>query len=235
MDKPLTCLIADDEPFARSIIRRFLESQRDLMLVGECKDGLKVAEWLSKHSVDILFLDIQMPKMTGLTLVEDQKHLPIVIFTTAYEQYAAKAFELDVLDYLVKPFSEKRFLQAVNKARDYFHWKNPFDAASQSFLFVRSEYQLKKIPIEEITFIEGMREYVKIHRKDQLPELVYMRLKDLMKKLGPGFMRIHKSYIVHLNCIEQVSGSMVWIGKKELKVGRTYKENFQKWLQQQEA
>ncbi|MEM6628145.1 MAG: LytTR family DNA-binding domain-containing protein [Bacteroidota bacterium] len=235
MEKLLKCLIVDDEPLARSLIRRFVESQKDLQVVGECKDGGEVSEWLSEHQADIIFLDIQMPKMTGITVAEDHQLSPLIIFTTAYEQFAAKAFELSVLDYLVKPFSEQRFLQAVDKARTYYQWRKHPNKASQTFLFVRSEYQLKKIAMTDILFIEGMKEYVKIHLKDQLPELVYMRMKDLIEKLNEDFLRIHKSYIVNLTCIDQMGSSHLTIGKRELKVGRTYKKRFQQWLQQQDA
>ena len=235
MERPLSCLIADDEPLARSLIRRFIEGQKDLLWVGECKNGEEVSQWLSENSADILFLDIQMPRMTGISVVENHDLSPLVIFTTAYEQYAAKAFELNVLDYLVKPFSEQRFLQAVDKARAYFQWRSQSQMASPSFLYVRSEYQLKKIDLADILFIEGMKEYAKIHRKDQLPELVYMRMKDLQEKLGKGFMRIHKSHIINLSHIDHISGSSVGIGKNELKVGRTYKKPFQQWVQRQDT
>ena len=169
MSDKITCIITDDEPFARKGLQGYVEKIGFLELKGVCEDALQLSDMLQQQPVDLLFLDIQMPHITGVEFLRAIRNPPKVIFTTAYEQYAIQGFELDVMDYLLKPISYERFLKAAWKARDYFAIKEQPDQAVP-YLFVKANGKLEKITFADILFIEGMENYVAVHPcYDQIP------------------------------------------------------------------
>lgn len=228
--KKMNCAIVDDEPLARRLVRVYLEEAVQLEDIGpievveECKEGTEVRNLLVKEPIDLLFLDIQMPGLTGIELVEGLENPPMVIFTTAYENFAVKAFELDVVDYLVKPFSLDRFEKACRKARELFSQKNSPVSSKPDSIFLKTAYEWKKFSLEDILFMEGMKEYVKIHTLSDGASLVYMRMKEIEEKFGENFMRIHKSFVVNLSRVEAVGNNEISIHGKNLPVGRVYKK-----------
>lgn len=223
MNKRLNCLIADDEPLARQLLKAYLTEFPQLCLKHVCINGKEAQEALaSDPSLDLLFLDIQMPRFTGLSLVEHTDNLPMVIFTTAYENHAAKAFELQVVDYLLKPFSLERFEQAVGRALDLHQWQQSRAIIDSDEIWVKTEYQLKKILRSDICYVEARKEYVKIFTRAGDFSLVYMRMKEMETLLGEGFMRIHRSFIVNLTKVEAVLGDAVLVAERSLPVSRKY-------------
>ncbi len=220
-----TCVIIDDEPLARRLLTNYVEKTPQLKLMATFKSALEVADYLQTEKVDLLFCDIQMPGMSGVGFVENHQNLPAVIFTTAYEEYAAKAFELDVIDYLVKPFSIERFQKSIKKFEDYHLYKLGADP-DKKHLMLNANHGFIKIRREDILYIEAHGEYMKFILDEQRPELVYIRMKELELLLGDGFARIHKSYLVNKDRISKLSGGYVTIGNEKLKVSRFYKSSF---------
>jgi DNA-binding LytR/AlgR family response regulator len=226
----MRCLIVDDEHLARKLIATYLGKIPDVEIVGQAKNAIEAIRLLQTEQIDLLFLDIQMPDLTGLELLRTLPAKPYVIFTTAYSEYAVDGFELDAVDYLVKPVAFERFVSAINKVRE--RMKGPTQKPSQDIapakghFFVKVDYKLVKVMYEELRYIEGMREYVAIHTLNRRL-IVYQSMKKLAEMLeSRQFFRIHKSYIVSLNHIETVYGNVVQIAGKELPIGKSYKEAF---------
>lgn len=161
MDRPISCIITDDEPYARKGLQAYVAKTRFLDLKGECEDAMELGQMLEKQTVDLLFLDIQMPHISGVEFLRSCVNPPKVIFTTAFKEYAVEGFELDVLDYMLKPISYERFLKAAHKARDYFDLLH--DKSEPEYLFVKADSRLEKIVFEEILYLEAMQNYVIIH------------------------------------------------------------------------
>lgn len=218
MESNYTCIIVDDERLARQLLTNYIEKTSELKLAGTFKSAQEVLDFLQSNSVDLLFSDIQMPHLSGISLVENNAKLPAVIFTTAYEEYAVKAFELEVIDYLVKPFSNERFQQAVQKFLSYRMLRD--DIRNSTYLMVKSSNEYIRIAHDNLLYIEANGEYMKLVVADGLPELIYMRMKELEVRLGPGFIRVHKSFLVNREKITKMSGSSIWIGDKKLTVSR---------------
>lgn len=222
-----SCLIADDEKLARELIKDYIAQIDQLDLKAECKDGVEVIKALQNQKIDILFLDIQMPHLKGTEVVKSVgDKLPAVIFTTAYDQYAVQAFDLQAVDYLLKPFGFERFVAAVNKAIDKLSKVSKADSPTKSeYMMVKSDYKLVKVKFEDIVYIESLREYVRIHTtNDKIMTLDTMKN---MEELLPAdlFIRIHKSFIVAFDKIKALHGNQVDIDDKiTLPVGRTYKQ-----------
>ncbi len=222
MSDRYTCIIVDDEPLARRLIQNYLSDLVELECLKECKNALEAIDFLSQNKVDLMFLDIRMPGLTGIGLLEKVAHPPLTVITTAYDEYAVKAFELDVIDYLVKPIAPERFAKAVSKFKDYQYFlRNQQKETEQVYL--RTGYGLKRVRHDQILFVEAQKEYMKVVLEDQLPDLVYIRMKELHEQLGEGFVRIHKSYLVNLKKIDGVSGNQVQVGDDRLKISRNYK------------
>lgn len=226
------CLIVDDEELARSLLANFIGRLPHLEVAAQCKDPMEAMAALQQHKVDIVFLDIQMPGLTGVEFLRNLKLSQPVIFTTAYPEYALEGYALDVVDYLLKPFSFERFLQAVNKAiarlgnNQQNHPDNPTHQPSveKEFILVKADYKLHRIRLDDILYIEGRREYVAYHTPSGRL-LALQSLKSLEEELpADRFIRIHKSYIVPIDKIEALEGNMVHIGKVKLPVGASYKE-----------
>lgn len=224
MKNKLTCIITDDEPFAVKGIASYVSKTDFLELVGVCEDGMELAEALAIKKPELVFLDIQMPQITGLELLRTLKNPPKIIFTTAYPEYAIESYELDVLDYLLKPISYERFLKASRKALDYFSSKNETNN-SATFIFVKSDGKLEKIIYEEILYIQGLENYLMIHTTGA-KRIVHATMKSFYTALPEGkFLRIHKSYIVAANKIGSVSARTLSVGGMNLPISRTLKMN----------
>lgn len=232
----LTCLAIDDESLARKMLEDNIRQVPFLELVGTCKNAFEAMEALQQKQVDLMFLDIQMPGMLGTKFLDTLPVKPMVIFVTAYSNYAVESYELDVVDYLMKPVPMERFIKAAYKALD-LKQKNMASEHVQAstptdFFFVNVEYSLVKITISEITHIEGMKDYVKIYLSGtKKPVLTKSTLKGIEEKLPPtGFMRVHKSFIVNLSRIESIRNRELRIGEWEIPVGEANLEELMRFV-----
>ena len=220
--KKVNCLVVDDEELARTLLENYISRLPHLHLVAKCANPLEAFKVLEEENIDILFLDIQMPELSGIDFLKTLQTQPKVIFTTAYSEYAIEGYQLDVVDYLLKPFSFERFVQAVNKAVNLINEK-PKDT-EKDFLLVKSEHKIHKIKYADIRYIQSMREYVAYF----LPNgkiLALNSLKKLETELpADQFIRIHKSYIIPIQKVTTLEGNMVHIGDEKLPIGNLYKE-----------
>lgn len=231
--KKLRCIIVDDEPVARKILQEFTEQVPYLELAGKFENALKAEAFLQSNRVDIMFLDIEMPKLTGLQYLKASQVQPLVILTTAFPQYALEGYELDIIDYLLKPFAFSRFLKAVQKAKDFVEMKNAvLPANTASYIFVRSEKRIEKIELADILYIESLGNYVTIcteHKKI----IAYLTLKSIENQLPPAeFIKIHQSFIVSLSRINAIDGNQVILKTKELPISRNYRDNVMQVVEQ---
>ncbi len=220
--KKINCLVVDDEELARTLLENYISRMPHLNLVEKCANPLDALKVLQEASIEIMFLDIQMPELTGIDFLKSLQQKPKVIFTTAYSEYAIEGYQLDVVDYLLKPFSFERFVQAVNKAIELINTKP--QTPEKDYLLVKSEHKVHKIKLEDIRYIQSMREYVAYF----LPNgkiLALNSLKKLEQELpSDQFLRIHKSYIVPIKKVTTLEGNMVHVGNEKLPIGNLYKE-----------
>ncbi|MGI4020633.1 MAG: LytR/AlgR family response regulator transcription factor [Janthinobacterium lividum] len=232
--KQLTCIAIDDEPLALNLIESYVAKLPSLKLLKTFEDALYASEFLQNNQVDLLFVDINMPDINGIKLVRSLTIKPMVIFTTAYKNFAFEGFELQALDYLLKPIDFPRFSKAVEKAVDFYQYKT---AASRQpdaeSLYVYSEYRMIKIEVSNIEYIESMEDYIKIHLLDQpKPILTLMALKKVLEKLPEDrFKRIHRSYVVALQQIKSIHNKKVQLKSVELPVSNSYYDLISKWSQ----
>jgi DNA-binding LytR/AlgR family response regulator len=224
MSKKLHTLIVEDEPLAREGLQMYVRDAGFLDLKEVCEDAVAANQALTTHEIDLMFLDIQMPKVTGVDFLKSITNPPMVIFTTAYPNFALQGFELDVIDYLVKPYPFNRFLKAVNKARDFFELKNrPSQAITNEFFFVKCDHRYEKIEHKDVLYIEGMENYAVIHVPDR-KYITLMRMKNIEAILPPSmFIRIHKSYIVSRKAITAIDGNEVVIANRTLPISKERK------------
>lgn len=226
----LRCIAVDDEPLALDLLEDNIRQVPYLELVAKCADAFEAIKVLEETSIDLIFLDIQMPGLTGLQFIQSLSRKPMVILITAYEKYALEGFELDVTDYLVKPVSLPRFIKSCNKARELFQLRQngtlPATATPPEFFFVNSDYSLLKINIADIIWIEALKDYIRIHLAGNTkPVVTRMPLKQVEEQLTPArFIRIHKSYIIAVSHITAIRKNSVFIGTMELPVGENYRE-----------
>lgn len=234
----LTCLIVEDEPLARNLLVDYVKKVPSLQLVEACSNAMDAMEILRKQQVDLLFLDIQMPEITGITFLKILQKRPLVIFTTAYSQYALEGYELDVVDYLLKPITLERFLKAVDKAVQRHQLQNqastPFIAQSGSekpdFVFVKDGTKMVKVRLDDILYVEGMKDYVTIHTRDKKITTL-QRMKVLEEQLpSDKFIRVHHSFIIALNAIDAVHRSDVQIGQAMIPISDSYKKTFRDFI-----
>jgi DNA-binding LytR/AlgR family response regulator len=228
----MTCVAIDDEPIALEVIEEYISKTPNLELLKTFTDGFKAIEFIKENKVQVIFLDIQMPQITGLQLLKSLSEPPLVIFTTAYSNYAIEGFNLNAIDFLLKPFEFDRFLKAVNKASEYISYRErPAEAVTNTnFIFVKSDYQIIKIDLTDISMIEGMDDYVKIFTSKKMI-LSNMTMKDILSKLpASNFTRVHRSFIVSLNHIESVRNKRIKIGEKFVPVGDSFADSFYKLL-----
>ncbi|WP_196884923.1 LytR/AlgR family response regulator transcription factor [Aureivirga sp. CE67] len=233
----MKCLIIDDEPLAVDIIEAFTEKIPFLEVVKTFNNALDAFVFLNSNKVDLLFLDIEMPNLTGVEMVKSLQNSEVqVIFTTAYSEYALEGFNLNATDYLLKPIAFPRFLKAVNKAKEKFEAKqenistqntvqNNQTTSLPEYIFVKSEYENLKINLSEIVYIQGLKDYIKIYLKNADKAILTLSsFKEILKKLPVNFLRIHRSYIVNVDFINSVQKSKVIIEKQRIPIGETYKE-----------
>ena len=224
---PLQCIIADDEPIARQILESYIKEIPNLDLLASCKNAFEVMDILQTKTVDLLFLDINMPKLSGLSLLKTLQQKPEVIITTAYSEYAIEGFELSVTDYLLKPFSFERFLQAILKVQQ----KNKSNQntvivqneTASNFIFVKSDKKIIKINLEDISHIEAYGNYVKIYTDKMI--LTSQTLSDFLDKLSDDFLRIHKSFIINFNHLKLIDGNQIILqNEAKLPIGKSYRK-----------
>lgn len=229
------CLIVDDEHLARTLLESYVRKIPVLNLIGKCKNPLEAIPLMQENEIDILFLDIQMPEITGLDFLKTISDPPVVILTTAYQEYALESYQLDVTDYLLKPFSFERVLKAVDKASKLLTLKKGSKIitgaeqvninSEKEFLNIKVDHKIRRIPLSEIIYIEGMKEYVAIHTPTE-KYITLESLKNLEETLPESqFIRSHKSFIVSIKNITALDGNQIYIKKTPLPVGKNYKED----------
>ena len=221
------CLIADDEPPARRLMSDYVSRMANLELAGVVANGAEAAAFLREHPVDILLLDIRMPMMTGIDVLNDLPERPLVILVTAYEEYAIKGYELDVIDYLLKPVSPERFKRAIEKATDHLAVQVQAQRTDErpEYFFIKTDTRIVKFMFAEVSVIEAQREYIKIITPAR-KVLSLVSLTSIANVLPPDFVRIHRSYIINMRHIDEVQSNEVIIGKASFPIGRNFRENF---------
>jgi DNA-binding LytR/AlgR family response regulator len=217
----IKCIITDDEPMARKGLRGYIEKIDYLTLVGECEDAIALNTMLKNQQVDLIFLDIEMPEMSGLELLSNLTKPPKVIIVSAYEQYAIKGYEFDVIDYLLKPVSFDRFLKSVNRIHDQLQSKQK---EGDDYIFVKSDKQLKKIVLKEILFIQSMENYAVI-QTTSTKEIVYTTLKQIYDLLPQQiFQQVHRSYIVNIDRVNTIDGNQLNVESYKIPVARNFRD-----------
>lgn len=224
----MKCIIVDDEPLAIEIIESYIDRLDDLEIVATCNNAIKAFEILQKEKVDLMFLDIQMPKLTGIDFIKTLQHPPKIILTTAYRDYALESYDLNVVDYLLKPISFDRFLVALQKA--YKNEKSePIDSlnsdTAEEYIYLKADKKMVKVMLCEILYIESLKDYIRV--KTAVKDVItHQKISYIEEKLPDDlFMRIHRSFIVSLKKIETYSSSAIEVPGKELPIGRLYKNN----------
>lgn len=231
----LRTIAIDDEPLALRLVGDYIGKTPFLELIGSFDNPLDAIEFLSSQPVDLVFVDIQMPDLTGIEFVRSLENAPKIIFTTAYEKYALEGFKLNAIDYLLKPFSYEEFLKAAQKARKQAELESSAPQlieANNQFLFLKSEYKIRRINFNDILYIEGLKDYIKVYTtSEDKPVLSLNSIKSLEQKLPEDrFMRVHRSFIVNLDRIETIERSRIIFGKTYIPVSDQYKDKFQEFL-----
>lgn len=231
----INTIAIDDEPLALGLVAGYIEKTPGLKLAGKFDDPLEASEFLAENHVELIFLDIQMPDLSGVEFARIMEKGPKIIFTTAYEKYALEGYKLEAVDYLMKPFSYEEFIAAVNKARKLISLEQQATTNIESnnqFLFLKSDYKIRRINFNDILYIEGLKDYAKVYvQNNPKPVLSLTTLKLLETKLPPEkFMRVHRSFIVNLEKIDTIDRSRIVFGKEYIPVGDQYKDRFQEYL-----
>ena len=228
----LKCIIVDDEPLAQEVLERYLENIRELELVTKCNNALEAFEVLNHENIDLMFLDISMPVISGIDFLRSLRKSPAVIITTAHPDFALQGYELDVVDYLVKPVSLERFMKAVNKALDRVKQHAPSERSNKAdFMFVKSDQKLIRINFSDISYIEGMKDYVKIFTKEKM--IITLHTMKFFESSLPsdGFIRVHKSYIVNASAIKSIAGNELELQQARIPIGSSYKDQLMRSIQ----
>lgn len=228
----LNCAIVDDEPLAAELLSSYVEKTTFLKLIGTYNSAITAMKDLRDNPVDIIFLDIQMPEISGIEFAKILPKETRIIFTTAFNQYAIDGYSVNALDYLLKPISYIDFMTAVSKAMDYFSFIRKQETYRKDrFMFVKSEYKLIRVPLDDILYIEGLKDYIRIYLKNGTKIMSLMNMKKLEEYLPtPEFMRTHRSYIVHMTKINSVDHFRIVFGEDYLPISDTYKENVLMYL-----
>lgn len=217
------CLIVDDEPLSRDVLRKYIDEVTDLNLVAECFNAVEATHQLNRARIDILFLDINMPGLSGISFARSLTTAPLIVFTTAYPEYAVEGFELDATDYLVKPYSFERFLKAVNRALERLREDRNEETGSGKIL-VKADKKIYALLFSDILFLEGQGDYIRI-RTGKYNLVVHDTIKNFLTSLPEKeFMRIHKSFVINLKSIEYIEGNQVQIGQHTIPVSPVHKE-----------
>jgi DNA-binding LytR/AlgR family response regulator len=232
----IKALIVDDEPLAQNVIEQYAKKLPNLTIVEKCSDAICAHQVLKEQQIDLIFLDINMPKLSGISFVKNLKNAPLIIFTTAYSEYALEGFELDAVDYLKKPFGFERFCKAFFKAEELYRLKkidentDPTQPESHDFFFVKSNKKTYKVKFSDICYVEGLGDYIQLYLSEQ-KIIANLSMKKMTEMLpDEKFHRIHKSYIISLDKIELVEGNSVIVNKKRLPVGNSYRQEFMEYI-----
>lgn len=227
----INALIIDDEPLARNVIKEFAKNIPSLVIIGECGDAVCAHQFIRENSVDLMFLDINMPKLSGIDFLRNIENAPLVILTTAYSEYALEGYELNVIDYLKKPFSFERFTKAYFKAEEQINLKKTAlkstpNKKHDTFIFLKSDKKTIKVNISDICYIEGLGDYIKIytHTQRYISNLSMKKMVTLLP--SDQFIRIHKSFIVAIDKIDSVEGNMLKINNSRLPIGNNFRNEF---------
>lgn len=226
----IKCVIVDDEPLALKLIEGYVDKTPFLQLVAKCRNAIEAMKVLEQHTVDLVFLDIQMPNLNGMEFSHIIKNDVKIIFTTAFEKYAIEGYKVNAIDYLLKPFDYDEFLQASLKANNQI--KNNYKSNSDDYILLKTDYKVKQIALKDILYIEGIKDYIKIHRTENQSVIIsLMSMKAMEEKLPAHyFMRVHRSFIVNLNQIKTIEKSRIIFGETYIPVSDKYKNNFQTFL-----
>ena len=220
----------DDEPVALEVIKNFSDKIIFIDILGYFTDAFEAMDFLQKNKIDLIFLDIKMPDISGIDFLKSISNPPLIVFTTAYSEHAVQSFELNAIDYLLKPFSLSRFIKACNKANEQFELRKKAQTVQEadSFIFVKSGYELIKIELDQILYVEGTGNYVKYVLKEQnvVTRLTMKETEDLLPSMD--FIRVHRSYIVGKNHISKIQKADIWIGTIEIPIGEAYKNKIEK-------
>ena len=224
MSTRLNCLIVEDEPLAQNVLKNYIPAHPALQLVGICNDAMEAQVVLHEQEIDLIFLDINLPMLSGINFLKTLSTKPMVIFTTAYPEFAVEGFELDAVDYLLKPFSLERFLKAVNKALQSKRSGQPMEEKGDEFISLRADKKVFRVFIPDILHLEAMGDYVRVTTANN-SYLVNDSLRDLLSELPPQqFIRVHKSYAVARNKISFLEGNYIRVGDRDIPIGATYRE-----------
>ncbi|SFZ93893.1 DNA-binding response regulator, LytR/AlgR family [Flaviramulus basaltis] len=235
----ITCIIIDDEPLALELLEDFISKITFLNLIASCSNGFEATNVLHKNKIDLIFTDIEMPNFSGIDIIKSLDHKPHFIFTTAYSHYAVEGFNLNAIDYLVKPIPFHRFLKAstralsvINKKEETNYTQIEKTSIDPQYIFVKSEYENLKINLNEIKYVEGLKDYIKIYTDNEKPILTLNSLKKFEEKLGQNnFIRVHKSFIVSIKDIHSVQRNRIIINGKWIPIGHSYKNDFIKKIE----
>lgn len=230
----LSCIIVDDEPLAREILENYVADCPMLEFRASCKSAFEAIEVLEREEIQLMFLDINMPKLSGLSMVRTLEKSPDIIFTTAYPEYAVEGFELDAVDYLVKPFPFERFVKAVNKAVKHFEMQSvkslETNGIGPGFIIVKADGKIYRLPLEDIIYLEAMGDYVRFHT-DSGSITTHDTLKNLEKTLPEGaFLRIHRSHIAAIDRIQFIEGNRIRVGEADIPVGESFRDELHRRL-----
>ena len=230
----IKCIAIDDEPLALKQIVNYAEKTPFLELKNSFESPIEAISYLQKHAIDLVFVDINMPDLNGLDFVKALENPPKIIFTTAYSEYALEGFKVDAMDYLLKPIDYATFLKASNKAKTWFNLQQAKPEqinSNDDFLFIKSEYKIVRVKINDIKYIEGMREYVRIHLTNEKPIMTLLSMKAVEKQLANStFMRVHRSYIVNLNKISTIERNRIVFDKVYIPVSEQHKDKFHEFI-----
>ena len=230
----INCAIIDDEPLAAGLLKSYAEKTPFLQLIGTYGSALEAMKELRDHPAQLLFLDIQMPELSGIEFAKILPSETKVIFTTAFQQYAIEGYKVSALDYLMKPISYDDFLKAANKALDWFAVAQRQEAATRDrFMFVKSDYKLVRVALDDILYIEGLKDYVRIYLQDGTRIMSLMNMKKLEDYLPrPEFLRTHRSYIVHMSKVQQIDRFRIVFGSEYIPISDSYKDDVQQYFEQ---
>lgn len=241
MSPKIKALIVEDEPLAQRVIEKYAQDIPSLEIVAKCANAIEAQEAINNNDIDLMFLDINMPKMTGITFLKTLKNPPMVIITTAYSEYAIEGYELDVIDYLKKPFPFERFFKAIQKVQERLKQKEEkvsnelssvgvqqkVGADYERFIFIKSNKKNYKVNFFDIYYIEALGDYIKVHTVEKTL-ITYLSMKKMEALLPPeAFVRIHKSFIVNIHRIKTIEGNMVEVKNERITIGNNYKQQFQ--------
>lgn len=224
----IRCIIVDDNDFYRQSISSWIQQMPTLELVGSYSNALEAQSLLAQEDIPLIFLDIEMPNISGIDFVKTLVNQPIIIFITSHTEFALEGFELDAADYLVKPFTQIRFIKAVNKAIDKVRLRKmreiPAEESPDNFIFIQTDKQYLKIPFQKIVYIEALKEYIKIQTEDE-SLISLIRIKSVIEQLPPYmFIRVHRSFIINIHKVTQISHEEIMLGDKSIPIGDSYRD-----------